>query len=248
MGTEKIYENRMKPFKIIDDVYFSGTYCESSHLIDTGDGLIMLDTGDLPTLYLMVESIWELGFKPTDVKYIICTHWHYDHVGSAENMANLTGAKTFIGNKELPYLKEYGYFTPDVLLYDGDEIKLGNKVIRCIETPGHTKGTMSYFFDTVSGGKTYRVGMFGGAGTNTLVRTSDLKPYPECRSDYLNSIEKLLKEDVDVFIGNHCWNNSTKEKAAILEAGCRENPFIDKTAWIKFLSDCKKRCEELPEY
>ena len=243
---KKTYEGKVKPFKIIDDVYFVGTFQESAHLIDSGEGLILLDVGDLPTLYLVVESIWELGFNPHDIKYIINTHWHNDHTGSTEAMADLTGAKTFIGAKDAPYLKDEGLFTPDILLYDGDEIKLGNKVIKCMETPGHTAGTMSYFFDTVSDGITYRVGMFGGAGANTLVRSISTS-YPECRTDYLNSIERLLKEKVDVFIGNHCWNNNTTEKAKILEEG-KENPFIDANEWTKFLLFCKKRCLELAEY
>ena len=243
----KVYEGKVKPFKIVDDVYFVGTFQESAHLIDTGDGLILLDVGDMPTLYLVIESIWELGFNPHDIKYILNTHWHDDHTGSTAAMADLSGAKTFIGHKELPHLEREGYFIPDVLLYDGDEIKLGNKTIKCIETPGHTQGTMSYFFDTVSGGKTYHVGMFGGAGANTLVSTVPTA-YPNCRQEYLDSIERLLKIHVDVFIGNHCWNNNTLEKAKILAEG-KENPFIDNNEeWTRFLNFCKKRCMELPEF
>ncbi len=43
---EKDYEGRIAPFKILGNVYFAGTYQESTHLIDTGDGLILIDPGD----------------------------------------------------------------------------------------------------------------------------------------------------------------------------------------------------------
>ena len=58
-----IYEGRMTPFRIIGNLYFVGSYCESSHLIDTGDGLILIDTGNIDVLHLIVNSIYELGLS-----------------------------------------------------------------------------------------------------------------------------------------------------------------------------------------
>lgn len=68
------YEGRMKPFKIIRNVYFVGCFPASSHLIYTREGLILIDTGYNDTLHLLINSIWELGFSPYDVKYIVHTH------------------------------------------------------------------------------------------------------------------------------------------------------------------------------
>ena len=240
----KPFEGRMKPFKIVGNVYFVGTYQASSHLIDTGDGLILIDTGYANTLYLLLESIWELGYKPQDIKYIVHSHWHGDHTAGTECLAELSGAKTVIGEHDREPLLKAGYFTPDITVADGDTLTLGNTTLRFLHTPGHTVGTVSIFFDTVENGKTYRVGTFGGAGANTL--TPDHQShYPSCREDYLASIERLLKEEVDVFIGNHCWNNDTKGKAAVLAQG-GENPFIDPNEWPKFLNFCAQRCKALP--
>ena len=77
----KTYEMKIIPFKIIGNLYFVGSYCQSSHLIDTGDGLILIDTGYPQNLYLLINSIYKLGFSPYDVKYIIHSHGHYDHGG-----------------------------------------------------------------------------------------------------------------------------------------------------------------------
>ncbi len=241
----KDYEGRIEPFKVAGNVYFAGTYQESSHLIDTGDGLVIIDTGERTSLYLLIESIWELGFRPKDIRYIINTHWHSDHTGATEALAKITGAKTIIGKPDAAYLADYGLFKPDILINDGDVLEVGNVKIRFLHTPGHTKGTMSLFFDTRENGKIYRVGMFGGAGANSLV--SEHPTYYEgARKDYLNSISKLENERVDIFIGNHCWNNNTDEKAKILKK-TGENLFIDDREWGKFLAFCKKRCEALEE-
>ena len=239
----KDYEGRIEPFKIAGNVYFVGTYQESSHLIDTGDGLILIDTCEHSTLYLVLESIWELGFKPQDIKYIINTHWHSDHTGGTEALSKITGAKTMIGQYDKSYVVDMGFFVPDIIVSDGQLLELGNVEIKFLHTPGHTKGTVSLFFDVVENGKTYRVGMFGGAGANSLVPGYP-GYYDNATHDYLTSVDKLLNEKVDIFIGNHCWNNNTDGKAEMLKFG-DINPFIDSNEWQKFLLFCRQRCENL---
>lgn len=239
---ENHYEGAMEPFKIIGNVYFVGTFPASSHLIDTGDGLILIDTGYNDTLFLLVDSIYKLGFSPYDVKYIIHTHWHGDHAAASTALSYVTGAKKLICEKDAEAVKKY--FEPDALLKDGDVIRLGNTQIEVMETPGHTKGTISLFFETEENGVKYQVGTFGGAGVNTL--TKGKFEYDNCRSDYLESINKLRKRKVDVFIGNHVWNNDTQTKGEILRK-TGENKFIDSKLWGEFLDFCEKRLYETIE-
>lgn len=236
---EHRFDGKITPFRIIGNVYFVGCTPASSHLIDTGDGLILIDTGYEDTLFLLIDSIYKLGFSPMDIKYIIHTHWHGDHTASTKALCSLTGAKTFIGKDDNE--KVLKYFTPDFLLSDGDTVSLGNTEIHIIETPGHTKGCISFYFDTVDNGKTYRVGMFGGAGANTLVK--DKFDYPDAREGYRNSLNRLRKEKIDVFIGNHVWNNDTEAKGKLLlETG--ENKFIDDKLFYEFLDFCENRLDE----
>lgn len=234
---EKPYEGRIEPFKIAGNVYFVGTYQASGHLIDTGDGLILIDAGYANTVYLFLESIWELGFDPRDIKYIIHSHWHWDHTEGTEAIAKLSGAKTVIGEYDKEFVIEKGYFVPDITVKDGDTLTLGNTTIRFMHTPGHTKGTISFFFDTEEDGNVYRVGQFGGAGRNSLAKSFPTY-YEGSRDDYINSVNRLKNEKVDIFIGNHCWNNQTEAKAEILKQG-KENPFINENEWKEFLQFCE---------
>ena len=234
------WEGKMEPFRIIGNVYFIGTFQASCHLIDTGDGLILIDPGYSNTLYLVIRSIYKLGFKPEDIKYIVNTHWHGDHTEATAALVDLSGAKTLIGRYDEERTKKY--FTPDILIKDGDTLELGNTKMTFMETPGHTKGTVSFFFDTVENGRTYRVGMFGGAGANTMVRGKF--DYEGCREGYRASLHRLQKEKVDVFIGNHTWNNDTFEKGKLLlETG--ENTFVDPELWHKFLTFCEERLDRV---
>lgn len=234
------YEGAMEPIKILDKLWFVGCFPASSHLIDTGDGLILIDTGYEDTTFLLVDSIYRLGYKPTDVRYIIHTHWHDDHTGATAGFVKLSGAKTMVSEKDAP--KAQQYFAPDILLKDGDVVTLGDTAIRILETPGHTYGTISLFFDGSEGEKTYRVGMFGGAGANTLKKGHF--DYPQCREDYRASLAKLRNEPVDVFIGNHVWNNDTENKGLQRQAG-GENPFVDPSLWLRFLNYCQERLDRV---
>ena len=55
---------------------------------------------------------------------------------------------------------------PDQHIHDGDHIRLGNLDMECVETPGHTLGTISFFWNITQDGRTLRAGMMGGAGFN----------------------------------------------------------------------------------
>jgi metallo-beta-lactamase class B len=78
------YRYAVKPFCIYGNLFFVGNSDVSAHLIDTGDGLILIDTTYPTTAAMLIQSIWEVGFNPKDIKYIIHTHGHYDHFGATE--------------------------------------------------------------------------------------------------------------------------------------------------------------------
>ena len=242
---QNFYEGEMKPFKIIDNLYYVGSYKECCHLVNTGDGLMLIDVGSIKNVYLIINSIYQLGFSPYDVKYILLTHRHNDHIGGVKELAGLTKAKTYISERCKKYLEDNNIFEPTKYIKDGDKLIFGNIEVNCIATPGHTEDTISFIFDMAHEGRIYKVGMFGGAGPATLT-TADGDHYDGCREDYINSCDRLLKEKVDVMLGNHCWNNNLDIKAK--EMTKEYNPFLDNGAeWRKFLTFCKERALKICE-
>lgn len=236
------------PTKIFGNLYFVGTRPASTHIVDTGEGIILFDAGYLESLPVVIENMKTLGFSSGDIKYILLTHGHIDHAGAARRLREMSGAKIAIGavdreyvngERDLTYAREFemkfDFFEPDILLSDGDEITLGNTTVRAVATPGHTPGAMSYFFSVSDGESAYTAGLHGGMGTNTLTREYLDKyalPY-SLREDFVRSMIRLNEERVDIFLGNHMQHNHTEEKAKRL-AGGDALAFVDSDEWAPY--------------
>ena len=235
----------IKPFKMIDNLYFVGSYRASCHMLATSKGLILIDTGYPGDGEALKESIEALGFSVKDVKIIIHSHGHYDHSGATAEIVKMSGAKTYLNFNDKKYIKD---FEIDFDIKDGDVIRLGKTEIKALHTPGHTEGTVSLFFDVKENEKTYRAGTFGGAGTNQLKKAfmrAESVNYLY-RGEFYKSIERLKGERVDLFIGNHSWQNDTKGKAELI--GKSElNPFLDSSAFSKFLDKLKNNLDRVIE-
>ena len=74
-----VFSEYIKPGRIFGNLYFVGIRAVCTHLIDTGDGLIIIDPGYRESLHIIIHNIRALGFNPMDIRYIIATHAHYDH-------------------------------------------------------------------------------------------------------------------------------------------------------------------------
>jgi glycerophosphoryl diester phosphodiesterase len=214
-------------------------------MISTSEGLILIDTGYPGDGEALKESIEALGFSVNDVKIIIHSHGHRDHSGASSEIVKMSGAKTYLNFNDKKYIKDLEI---DFDIKDGDVIRLGETEILALHTPGHTEGTVSLFFNVSENGKTYRAGMFGGAGTNQLKKAFMRKVTINYlyRGEYYKSIERLHGEHVDIFIGNHTWNTDTKGKAELMDKS-EVNPFLDSSAFSKFLDDRKKDLDRVIE-
>ncbi len=250
------WEFALQPCRYTDDFYHIGAETAPCWLLKSTEGYILIDTGLPKTLYLIMENLRKIGVDYRDIKHIIHTHGHIDHIGGTRALVALTGAKTYIGygdektvrgEDELQWTNEFQMpfeeaFIPDYVVQDGGKIKIGDKEIMFIGTPGHTAGTMSLFFNVKEKGKEYRAGMFGGG---LLSMSGDyLRKYGlpfSLREDFIKSIDKVYNERVEVHVGNHLGDNKHREK--IKRIGESENPFLDGSTWKWFLD--KRRDEAL---
>ena len=239
-----------KPFHIVDNLYYVGDRKVSSHLFDTGEGLLLLDTGFPHAEYLLFEAIRDMGFDPHDIRWILHTHAHYDHFGATRALVEKSSAKTYMPEADLcfmttetqlNYCARAGlYYEPpydtffeiDVSVKPGDVLTFGNTKVEVFDASGHTPGTVCYCF-TLPGG--LKAAMHGGIGRNTL-ESSYAKEYglgTAWREAYAASLKRLKGLEVDVVLGNHPYQTHTFDKLA--RTTDAHNAFIDPTEWDRFL-------------
>ena len=261
---ENPYKYNIEPFCIFGNLYYVGDKKVCMHLVDTGEGLILFDSGYSHNYESLIASIQTLGFQPKDIKYVIHSHGHFDHFGGGDRLRDTYGATILMSKVDTDLLKEMPERAlmhlapsetdeicwPDKTLEDGEVISLGNTKICCKLASGHTVGTMAFFFDVTDGVKTYRVGYFGGVGFLSIYKEfCRIYRLPENKCELLKeTILKLQKEEVDIVIGNHPNHNCTIEKRNYMLEHPETNPFINKDSWGIFLEALEKRRVDFAKY
>jgi len=209
----------VEPIAITDRLFYVGNENVSCHLVVTGAGAILIDTAFAQTTYQLTESIRRCGVDPDDIKVITHSHGHVDHCGATRRMKELTGATLCLGEADVETVQEgtpltcaeYAYgmsdfetFTVDRPLRHMDAIELGDVVMRCHHTPGHSPGVMTYTFGLPVDGDVRTVGLFGGPGLWSLTDEHRVEQgYPENRDDFAKSLSYLKTLDVEVWLGAH---------------------------------------------
>ena len=238
--------DRNKPFpphKVIGNVYFVGTADLGSYLITTSDGHILVNTDYETTVPQIRTAVGELGFKFTDIKIILGSHAHGDHMEGDAMVKELTGARVMAMEQDVPALKR---ITPggkphpiDHVLHDGDEVKLGGSTLAAHLTPGHTKGCTTWSMKATEAGKTYDVVIVCSVGWNPGYILVNNKDYPQISDDYVRSFAILRKLPCDIFLAAHGGFYDLSGKYAKLGQG-GSNPFLDRAGYLADIDQKEK--------
>jgi metallo-beta-lactamase class B len=168
----------MEPTRLFDDFYCVGTIAVGSFIVDSKEGLIMIDTGwGEEDCSQFVTGMRKLGLNPSNIKLILISHEHLDHYGGVPFLKKnvCPDAKVAMSTIGWNYLqarpadslgRPYSNPRPesiDMFLTDGQKIKLGNAVVQIVATPGHTGGCISFIIPVTDNGIPHVVGIMGGA-------------------------------------------------------------------------------------
>jgi metallo-beta-lactamase class B len=242
------------PFKIMGNVYYVGANNIASILVATPQGHILLDTGTQKMAAVVFPNIVKLGFKPADIKVMLISHAHYDHMETMETIRRITGATVAALEAEVPALvsghdlssnETWGQEPIQVgrVLKSGEDINLGGSTVKAIWTPGHTLGAAAYFITTREDGRTYQIVYGGPPGPITGDPRYDTRP-----EDAFNSYKALRAMNPDILVSGHP-QGLFKGKLDALWANKRPSPLaLAPGQWTKMIDDSeaafKKRMAE----
>lgn len=247
-GCERPWEVAVDPFPVASRTWYVGNNWVGAYLLESTEGLILIDTTMQPQVYLVFESIRKLGFDIKDLRLILVSHMHYDHLGGVRPLVEASGTKVMMSREDWQFLNDrpdqllndgypWGSFTPDDFFSDNKPVRLGDREIRTILTPGHTPGTTSFFFDVEDQGKLLKVGMHGGIGlvtvTDEWLRDNDLPR--RLQQDYLDSLLRLRNMRIDITLGSHPAQVGMMGRIDDIRPGV--NPFYDPAVWPALIDE-----------
>ncbi len=241
-------QTRREAVRIIDNIWWVGHSAVGAILITSSDGHILIDTTSTELAPWTVESIINAGFELDDIRYLLNTHPHEEHMGGMPLFRKLLPHATLLASKEsadvmatggktdFRYIAErdetdlFEPFVVDGLIRHGDEIRVGDASVVAHLTPGHTEGTTTWTTTASENGRNYDVVIYGGMSASGTDRAPLIgnELYPEIAEDFARSFEYLRGLNCDVYLYPRA---ATIELDAKLkkrsESGNRGNPFVD---------------------
>jgi metallo-beta-lactamase class B len=231
------------PFRVHGNTWYVGTDGLSSILIETGDGLILVDGGLPQSAALIVANIRELGFDPIDIKAILVSHPHFDHAGGVNALQRLTRANVFtseagvatltsgrLAEDDPQYVDDSanGSFPPvanATAIGDGEYVSIGEIAVKAVYTPGHTQGSVTWTWASCALGTCYDVVY---ADSLTAVSAKGFSFGTSGAADrMIESAGKIAELDCDILLSPHPFFFGMYDKLEQIDDG---NPFINSLA------------------
>ena len=230
VGSPDDQNTAFPPHKIVGNIYYVGTNSLASFLVTTPQGHILINTSYERTVPIIKASVEKLGFKFTDIKIILGSHAHGDHMEGDALAKELTGgAQVMAMAEDVPALQRMqpgGKTHPiDKVLHDGDEVNLGGATLHALLTPGHTRGCTTWTMDVQEGGKPLRVVIIGSLGVNPGFVLVNNKDAPQIVEEFERAYKVMRSLRADVPLGSHPGMYNMAEKYARIGKG--PNPYID---------------------
>ena len=230
VGTKEDQDTAFPPHKIIGNVYYVGTRSLGSFLITTPQGHILINSDYERTVPVIKSSVEKLGFKFTDIKILLGSHAHGDHMEGDALAVELSGAQAMAMAEDIPALQTMrtpsGKPRPQYkAIHDGEKVTLGGTTLVAHLTPGHTRGCTTWTASIPDGGRNYDLVIIGSVGVNAGTRLVNNPQVPQIAEEYQRSFRILRGLKCDVPLGSHPAMYNLAEKYPKLGQG--PNPFID---------------------
>ncbi len=233
--------------RVAGNTYYVGSEALASFLITTPEGHFLINSGFEETVPLIRGAVESLGFKLSDVKYLLASHAHSDHVAGHAKLRDLTGAKVLVmeGDQEVIASGGEGQYLytdarwpkcpVDRVLKDGDKITLGGVTLVARRTPGHTRGCTTWTWKENENGKSLDVVVIGSPNVNPGYQLEGNPDYPGIAEDFATTFKVLKSLPCDIFLGAHGNYYDLPPKYERLRKKEPDNPFVDSQGYLDYV-------------
>jgi metallo-beta-lactamase class B len=236
IGTKEQQNKQFPPHRIVGNLYYVGTESLASFLIVTPAGDILINScyeADVPGIK---DSVEKLGFHFSDIKILLGSHAHADHMEGDALVKQMTGARLMVMEADIPALLK---ITPggkphvvDRILQDKAEVNWGGMSLVAHLTPGHTRGCTTWTTKVQENGKSYDVVIICSMGVNPGYQLVNNKDNPLISAEYMRTFKIMRSLPCDIPLGSHPAMYNMAEKYAKLGKSAT-NPYIDPEGYKK---------------
>jgi metallo-beta-lactamase class B len=218
-----------KPVKVFDNLYFVGQTEYSAWAVLTSEGIIVIDPiFDYSVEEEVVNGLKALGADPNNIKYVLISHAHGDHVGGASYLQDRFNAKVIMSEADWQLLEgtRASWRKPrkELIATDGQKLTLGDTSITLHITPGHTLGTISSLIPVRDGKARHVAAYWGGTAFNWTTNRAGYitaeRPDRFWFDNYIASAQRFRNlakaAGADVVLSNHTAFDGSKTKLPAL--------------------------------
>jgi metallo-beta-lactamase class B len=211
------YDKPAPPVRIHGNTYLVGSCGISSILIVGSQGDVLIDGGTEGDAAIIAANIRYLGFSPRDIRFILTSHEHFDHVGGIAELQRMSGAtvatsaaaarviSTGIQASDDPQYglgKPFPSATVGRIVADGEEVRLGNLMLTAMATPGHTPGALSWRWVSCDGGVCRNI-VYADSLTPVSNDSYRFSEHPAYVAAYRASIARIAAAPCDIVLTPH---------------------------------------------
>lgn len=240
------WTNPFPAHRVIGNIYYVGSEDLAVYLITSNAGHILINSNLEESAPQIRASVEKLGFKFTDIKILLGSHAHVDHMAGHAAIKKLTGAQVLVmqgdegiirsgGQGDFQYDSHFAPCTVDRVIHDGEQVKLGGNTLVARHTPGHTRGCTTWTMDVTDSGKVYHAVIVGSPNVNAGYRIVNNAKYPTIAEDYARSFQIWKSLPCDVFLGAHggYYGMAAKYKRNLENPGA--NAFVDPAGYKAYI-------------
>lgn len=251
------------PFQIADNLYYVGSQDLASYLVETSKGNILINANLVSSPPQIKASVEKLGFHWKDIKILLNSQAHDDHMGGAAQIIRETLAKNMVMDGDVSVVESGGRtdflspspnvpgYTPshvDRVLHDGDTMVLGGVTLVAHKTAGHTRGcttwTMRSHLPGEPTGTKRDIVIVGGTSFwseyHFVATPGHRVSYPGIVKDFRHTFAELRKLHCDVFLGAHGGYFDLLKK---LQHYPKDGPhvFVDPEGYKQFVTSSEEK-------
>ena len=242
------YSQPIEPFRIVGNIYYVGALNIAAYLIATPQGHILIDTGMTGMHDIITRGVEQLGYSVSDIRILLASHAHFDHIEGHALMQRRTGAQVMAMGGDAEAL-ETGHDTSALgaigwepvpvsrRLKDGETVTLGDTTLRAIHAPGHTQGATIWMTTLEDEGRRYQVAFSTTTTPNPGVPLFDNPRHANVIDDTRRTFQKLKAErEPDIVLVGHpeAMFGRTMER---MRRGERPHPLLNGAdAWTRQLA------------